>query len=177
VPIVCETSAFSSHSDWSRSGMVFAEYDALVDACQALLRSSADRIERVHRTHRFVAGLDFATPFRSLLQTLAAMPGRGRGPAAKPVQPSPPPEPIQPPRQPQAQQPPPPERGADQEPLSTAEIEAILESETRDLPAEAQLRAAPIELVTRRLADGRLGRWAVWLLIAFSLATVWQSMR
>lgn len=70
VPVVCETSVFSELSDWSRSGIVFASYERIVDACRALLASPAEQAERAMRTHAFIQGLRFAPSLRRALQAL-----------------------------------------------------------------------------------------------------------
>ncbi len=49
--------------------------------------------------------------------------------------------------------------------------------EAAGLPPPADLDAAPLALVQRKPGQGRLGRWLVWLLIAFSVASVIQAMR
>lgn len=63
-----------------------------------------------------------------------------------------------------------------EEPLSDAEIEAILERENA-LAAEAH--EAPLEpkVVQREPGQGRFGKWAVWLIIAFIALGVLQTMR
>ena len=63
-----------------------------------------------------------------------------------------------------------------EQPLSDAEIEAILELEA-DAAPESNLPVPPIPVVMREPGQGRFGRWAVWLLIAFLLLSVWQSIR
>jgi hypothetical protein len=74
VPIVCESSVFSPLSDWSRSGILFAPYDGLVDACQALAASQRERGERAEANRAFAQSIDFATPFEALLQALERKP-------------------------------------------------------------------------------------------------------
>jgi len=159
VPIVCETSAFSARSDWSRSGILFADYDRLVEACASLLQSGDEQRERTLQTQRFAAQLDFATPLGLVLDALAARLAQPRPPAqlATPVH-------------------------ADGETgdvlLSTEEIEAILEREAQALPPEPHLPAGPVPIAERQLlGQGRLGRWAVWLLVAFTLFGAWQAIR
>lgn len=178
VPIVCESSVQSAHSDWSGSGIVFAPYDGLVDACRALLHGEEQR-PRAEQAQRFAAQIDFAGPFNQVLQALAERLAAPRQPlpaAALPRQAVPPqprpPQPIAPPRP----APPPVERH-DQGPLSTEEIEAILEREAGGLPPETHLQAPPVTLVQRQPGQGRLGRWLVWLVILFSVATLIQVMR
>lgn len=70
VPIVCENSVCSALSDWSRSGILFAPYDGLVEACRALLAAPQEQAERTQRSQAFVRGLDFAGPLERLLAAL-----------------------------------------------------------------------------------------------------------
>jgi hypothetical protein len=72
VPVVCETSVCSQLSDWRQSGIVFADYDDLVDACRALLDDPERQLVSAQRSLRFARLLDVATPMQALLQTLAA---------------------------------------------------------------------------------------------------------
>jgi hypothetical protein len=71
VPVVCETPVFSALSDWSQSGIVFAPYDGLLDACRRLLASPAEQQERAAQAQAFARTLDFAGPFRRALEALA----------------------------------------------------------------------------------------------------------
>jgi hypothetical protein len=172
VPIVCEASAFSALSDWSRSGIVFAEYDGLVAACRSLLNSREEQLTRAQRSRDFARQLEFAAPLRLMLEALAQMPVRAAQPEPR-LQPPRPPELLRPP----VASAPPPQEAGDEPPLSTAEIEAILEREMHELPPESDAHATPVKFVTRELGQGRFGRWAAWLLVAFSLLTIWQGMR
>lgn len=74
VPVVCETSVHSRLSDWSQSGMVFAEYDALAAACVALLGSPQRQLDSAQRCLRFARQVDFDAAFKALLAGLAAQP-------------------------------------------------------------------------------------------------------
>lgn len=179
LPIVCETSAQSAQSDWSDSGIRFAPYDGLVDACRALLLSGEEQRARARHAQRFAAEIDFAGPFNQVLQALA-----GRLAAARRTLPAPalPPQAVPlPPRTPQPIAPPrpaqPPVTKKTEELLSTEEIEAILEREAGGLPPEAHLPAAPVPMAQRQPGEGRLGRLLVWLVILFSVATLIQVMR
>ncbi len=67
VPIVCETSVFSELSDWSGSGILFADYEDLAGACQRLLQAPAEQLTRAQRSRDFAAHLDFATPFNAVV--------------------------------------------------------------------------------------------------------------
>lgn len=62
----------------------------------------------------------------------------------------------------------------DDEQLSTEEIEAILERENAAVPEQP---AAEHHLVRREPGEGKFGKWAVWLVIAFITMGVIQSMR
>jgi hypothetical protein len=183
VPVVCESSVFSAGSDWSGSGIVFAPYGGLVDACRQLLASEGEQQRRVAEARQFAERIDFAGPFeqvlKALLQRLAAPPR----PIAPP-QPFAPPRPIAPPQPVAAPRPyaPDPARAAREDddpegPLSTEQIEAILERESSGLPPEANLQAAPFKLAERQPGQGRYGFLVVALLLVFSLYTIWQSMR
>ena len=72
VPVVSETSVFSARSDWSQSGIWFADYDDLIDACAELLRSEHEQRMSAWRAQTFAARLDFRTPLHQLLEALAA---------------------------------------------------------------------------------------------------------
>lgn len=67
VPIVCETSVCSPLADWSAgSGIVFAEPDQLVAACQELLADPVRQLHSVQRSLRFAQQVDLAGPLRAL---------------------------------------------------------------------------------------------------------------
>jgi hypothetical protein len=193
IPIVCETSVFSEGADWSASGILFAGYGAIVEACITLLRSGPDMRERALQTRRFAAHIDFATPFRALVKAMAlrmvqvpvaAVPSAPRAVRpARPPQPASllPPLPVSPPvpvRRPVAVREQATTRGADpdESPADTAEIEAILAREATRLPLEAHLQPPPLKLAEREPGKGRYGLWIVALLLVFSLYTIWQSM-
>lgn len=179
VPIVCESSVFSSGCDWSGSGILFAPYDGLVDACRRLLASETELLQRATQAREFAARIDFATPFQQVLEALhqrlatplpvaAALPPR---PAAPP-QPISAPQPARPgPAGPMPTDPPPGDS------LTTEEIEAILEREAAKLPPEADQPAPPLKLAERQPGQGRYGVLVVVLLLVFSIYTIWQSMR
>lgn len=165
VPVVCESSAFSNRSDWSTSGILFAPYDGLVDACARLLQAPDEQLQRAQEQQQFAARIDFATPFALVLDALA-----DRMEQASPKHPGPVPD--------QGTEPAAP--GSSESlslALSESEIEALLEFEASQLPPESHQHAPPIPVVERKLGQGRFGVWAVWLLLLFSLFTIWQSMR
>jgi hypothetical protein len=193
IPVVCETSAFSAGDDWSASGILFADYEDIVDACTRLLGSERELRERAELARRFAAQIDFATPFRALVKAMALrmvqVPAARQQIAPNPVRPARPPQPasllpplpVSPPvpmSQPVAAR----EdvaalAGAPAEsPADTAEIEAILAREATRLPLEAHLQPPPIKLAEREPGKGRYGVWIVALLLIFSLYTIWQSM-
>lgn len=67
VPIVCESSVCSPLADWSAgSGIVFADTDQLVEACQALLADPERRLRSVQQSWRFAQQLDITAPLRAL---------------------------------------------------------------------------------------------------------------
>lgn len=82
-PIVCEDSVFSSGSDWSQSGIVFARYEDLAAACGDLLRAPAARQQRAQRSRLFASKMDFETPFRRLLGDVLAGLRQPMAPPAK----------------------------------------------------------------------------------------------
>lgn len=71
VPVVCEASVFSDGCDWSGSGILFAPYDDLVDACRRLLAARDEQRQRALKARRFAAQIDFAGPLEKVLQALA----------------------------------------------------------------------------------------------------------
>ena len=154
VPIVCETSVFSPGSDWSASGILFAPYDGLVDACRHILGAEDEQRRRVEDSRQFAARIDFAGPLENVLRALVR---RLQAPASLEAR--------------KAEEP----QDADA-PLSTEQIEAILEREASELPPEANLQVPPLKLAQRQPGQGRYGLWIVALLLAFSLYTIWQSM-
>jgi hypothetical protein len=149
VPVVCETSVFSHLSDWSQSGMVFAPYEELVQACLQLLASPDEQRKRAAQAQAFARTLEFAAPFERALDSL----GRASAPAPSRTVAAP----------------------EHERPLSTEEIEAILLQEGGAPPEGSQ--PAPVQLAMREPGQGRFGRWIVFLLIAFSFWTIWQTMR
>jgi hypothetical protein len=68
VPVVCETSVCSALSDWSDAGIVFAPYEALAQACVALLATPERQIGAVRRNLRRAARIDVIGPLQGLLQ-------------------------------------------------------------------------------------------------------------
>lgn len=74
VPVVCEKSVFSELSDWTHSGIVFAPYDGLVEACEDLVARPDEQHRRAQAAREFAATIDFATPFERLLAALEESP-------------------------------------------------------------------------------------------------------
>jgi hypothetical protein len=72
LPVVCETSLCPALNDWSGSGIVFADYDRLAEACIALLAQPARQLEAVRRNLRQARRIDTATPLHRLLASLGA---------------------------------------------------------------------------------------------------------
>lgn len=162
IPVVCESSVFSQRSDWSRSGILFADYDGLADACRSLLVAPLEAARRAEQSKAFASELDFRTPFGRMLLALArravgdAGPGGATSAAQRTLA-----------------------HGAEDEsrPLSNEEIEAILVQEAAALPPESHLPAAPITLVARQMGEGKYGRLGAWLWLVFSLFMLWQLIR
>ncbi|MBL8324357.1 MAG: hypothetical protein JNJ89_05300 [Rubrivivax sp.] len=71
VPIVCETSVCPALSDWARSGIVFADYEDLAQACTSLLKDPARQLEGVRRSLAHVRRVDTASPLNALLANFA----------------------------------------------------------------------------------------------------------
>lgn len=70
VPIVCESSVFSQGSDWSGSGILFAGYEDIVDACLHLLAAEDEQRRRAEESRQFAARIDFARPLESVLRAI-----------------------------------------------------------------------------------------------------------
>ena len=148
VPVVCEDSVFSELNDWSLSGIVFADYEHLAQACHDLI-DSPDRISvRARMALSFAHELDFATPFASVVRALES---RARGDALAP---------------PEA------ERS-----LSHDEIARILEDEGAALPPEPHAPVHPVQLAERQIGKGRYGKVVLALLLAFSAYSLWNSIK
>jgi hypothetical protein len=62
VPVVCETSVFSNWNDWSGSGMVFADYGNLVQACVVLAQSPGRAAEVARQCWDFAQGMRMVGP-------------------------------------------------------------------------------------------------------------------
>jgi hypothetical protein len=151
IPVVCEDSVFSAGADWSGSGIRFAPYSQLVQACQALLQSPDEQRERAARALAFARGIDFQGPLRATLAAFEARSAEGPDGAGG--------------------------LGPDGGPLLTnREIEEILAREAEDIP-EAHLQPDDPAIVKREPGQGRFGRWVAWFLVAFSLLTILQAMR
>lgn len=57
VPIVCERSVFSRWNDWSESGMVFADYDSLAQACVDLVKDPERAMQSAAQCRSFAQTL------------------------------------------------------------------------------------------------------------------------
>jgi hypothetical protein len=62
VPVVCEHSVFSKWNDWADSGMVFAAYDSIADACADLTQSPARAAEVAARCWAFAQKMEMVGP-------------------------------------------------------------------------------------------------------------------
>jgi hypothetical protein len=152
IPAVSENSVFSRHTDASESGILFAAYEQLPEACQLLLRDPAEAARGVERMRRWAAALDFAAPLGELRGRIDALQlaGPWRAPAGPP---------------------------ADGDLLTNEEIERILLEEAGELPPEQGHAAAPFKLVERTPGQGRYGVWIVLLMLIFSVYTIWAGMQ
>lgn len=173
VPVVCEQSVHSDLNDWSQSGIVFAPYDELVQACARLVASADECASRAQVNREFASRIDFVAPFEQLLQALA------RRRIAEPPAPVTLTGPVATGATAGAQMP-----SAGEDPtvpdgalLTTEQIESILAQEPTNLPPEAHLPAPPVQMVERQLGEGRWGMWIVAFLALFVLYTLWQSMK
>jgi hypothetical protein len=72
VPVVCETSLCPLLNDWSGSGIVFADYHRLAEACIDLLAQPARQLDAVRRSLRHARRIDTTTPLRALIAELGA---------------------------------------------------------------------------------------------------------
>lgn len=144
VPIVCESSVPSELNDWSHSGVVFADYAHLAEACRELLESPGRMAQRARLSREFVQHIDFAAPFRRVVLAFESLPLRARAAAV-----------AEPKR----------EDGV----LTDAEIEAILAAEGAS-PPEADQPAPQLQVVRREPGQGQYGKWIAWLLVFFMVA-------
>ena len=71
VPIVCESSVCPALSDWSNSGIVFADYERLVPTCAELLADPARQLAAVRRSLRHARRIDAAAALQALLAGFA----------------------------------------------------------------------------------------------------------
>ncbi|NBO82539.1 MAG: hypothetical protein EBU75_06835 [Betaproteobacteria bacterium] len=62
VPVVCEHSVFSNWNDWAESGMVFAAYDSIADACAELSQSPARAAEVAAKCWAFAQQMEMVGP-------------------------------------------------------------------------------------------------------------------
>jgi hypothetical protein len=148
VPIVCEDSAFSELADWSHSGIVFAPYAHLAEACRDLLESPQRMARRAQMTREFVSHIDFAAPFERVVRAFESLPLR---------------EPAVIEDEPRAV------GEGEERPLTDEEIEAILAAEGAS-PPEAGHPAPRLDVVRREPGQGRFGKWIAWLLVLFMIA-------
>ena len=67
VPIVCETSEMSAHNDWTNSGIKFADYDDIPNACAMLLNDDKEQRQRAISTLKFANRMDYRPQLNKLL--------------------------------------------------------------------------------------------------------------
>ena len=148
VPIVCETSVFSDHNDWSLSGIVFANYENLAETCRELLEAPERMAVRARMARSYAREIDFGTPFAQVVRAFEA---RAHGPGVAP-------------------------ETSGEHALSHEEIARILEEEGAALPPEPDAPVQPARMVERDPGKGPYGKWVLALLIIFSIYTIWMSM-
>lgn len=141
VPVVCETSRFSPLNDWSDSGIAFAGYDGLVQACVELLGEPQEMERRAAAAQAFAGRIDFATPFAQVVRAFEARSREGGAP---------------------------PRQADTERALTNEEIEALLAEEAAH-PPEAGQAVPQVDIVQRQPGQGPIGRWVAWLLVAFML--------
>ena len=149
VPIVCEESVVSELGDWSHSGIVFARYEDLADACREMLDSPERMARRVEITREFVQHIDFETSLERVVRAFESLPFHASAVIEE-------------------EAPALPADGEDR-PLSDEEIEAILLAEGASPPAADQ-PAPRLDVVRREPGHGHFGKWIAWLLVFFMVA-------
>ena len=60
--------------------------------------------------------------------------------------------------------------------IENPDIEALAALEATELPPESHLPAPPIPYAMRQVGEGRIGRWATWIFVAFMLVSLWQTI-
>jgi hypothetical protein len=68
VPIVCEVSNMSPHNDWTKSGIVFAEYDKLTLTCLMLLANKKQQQEVAASTLQFANSMRVGQGLKHILE-------------------------------------------------------------------------------------------------------------
>lgn len=164
VPIVCETSVFSSSNDWSNSGIVFSDLARLAGTCKSLLDDPNSMQLCATRVQAFCSSIDFSTSFRAVLAEFAALsltpscsalrgdesaelPGSLHEPASGSFQKA---------------------FRDGEEPIADAQIEQLLISEGAQ-PPEAHTTPPSLSVIKREPGQGRMGKWIGWLLVAMML--------
>jgi hypothetical protein len=148
VPVVCETPVFSELNDWSHSGIVFADYEHLAEACHDMLDAPERIAQRAGMAKAFLREIDFATPFADVVRAFEA---RAQADA----------EPVV----------------AEDHGLSHDEIAKILEEEGAALPPEAGAPVQRPSMAERDPKNAPYGKWFIALVIFFSVYTLWQSLK
>lgn len=68
IPVVSETSVMPEGVDWARSGIVFADYSRLGEACVALLEDSRQQLRMARRSIAFCAATDIQSSVREAVE-------------------------------------------------------------------------------------------------------------
>jgi hypothetical protein len=145
VPVVCETAVMSPLSDWSTSGVVFADHDQLARTCRQLLEDPERMRQCAANVQRFCERLNFATPLAGLLAAFQADPGSAQASAPRHL------------------------REVDAPPSTLdREIEEELLREGAQ-PPPADETVPPLVLGQHEPGRGVAGKWLAWTLAAFML--------
>lgn len=148
LPIVCESSSFSEHNDWSHSGIVFADYGHLAETCRDLLDAPDRMAVRARMAKSHVREIDFATPFSHVVRAFEA---RAAGTPRMLSQ--------------------------QEQALSDEEIARILEAEGSELPPESHAPVAPLKMAQHEPGKGAHGKWLLFFMVAFVVYMTWLGMR
>jgi hypothetical protein len=69
LPVVCESSVFSSTNDWSNSGMVFSDVHGLVQACHDVVANPSRGRNIANAMKRYAESLRIENQWQELLET------------------------------------------------------------------------------------------------------------
>lgn len=72
MPIVCENSIFSTHADWSQSGVLFARFEDLAAKCLDVINDPLHQLISIQKTLSFNASIDLKRPVQSIFDLFGA---------------------------------------------------------------------------------------------------------